>query len=217
MKLRRKLIFFIGRKKEPEYTKLGYLENTGNNWINLDYVPTSETGVYAKVMATTGGDLIGLGVREDTSDTRLYFIPKNANLPAIGYNQYFYIGTGGQLTRDSSTPKISIGQNVTYEQWTNYENSKVTRILSSSVDVTSETMPSLLFTPTKSLYLFAGNVNGAASNYWRGRIYAVKITEGDKLVMDLIPVLDKSGEPCMFDKVTGQFYYNQGTGEFTYG
>ena len=35
--------------------------------------------------------------------------------------------------------------------------------------------------------------------------------------ISLIPVLDLSGRPCMFDEVSGQFFYNQGTGEFTWG
>ena len=35
--------------------------------------------------------------------------------------------------------------------------------------------------------------------------------------IDLIPVLDKNNIPCMFDKVTKQFFYNQGTGQFLYG
>ena len=31
------------------------------------------------------------------------------------------------------------------------------------------------------------------------------------------PVLDKNGIPCMYDKVTDQFFYNQGTGQFIAG
>ena len=33
----------------------------------------------------------------------------------------------------------------------------------------------------------------------------------------LIPVLDPSGRPAMHDEVSGQLFYNQGSGEFTWG
>ena len=34
---------------------------------------------------------------------------------------------------------------------------------------------------------------------------------------DLIPVLDISGRPAMYDEVSGQFFYSQGNGEFAWG
>ena len=34
---------------------------------------------------------------------------------------------------------------------------------------------------------------------------------------ELIPVLDISGRPAMYDEVSGNLFYNQGTGEFTWG
>lgn len=36
-------------------------------------------------------------------------------------------------------------------------------------------------------------------------------------VVDLIPCIDNSGVACMFDLVSKQPFYNQGTGEFLYG
>lgn len=33
----------------------------------------------------------------------------------------------------------------------------------------------------------------------------------------LIPVLDFNNKPCLYDEVSEQFFYNQGTGEFTWG
>ena len=37
------------------------------------------------------------------------------------------------------------------------------------------------------------------------------------LIADFIPVLDWDNVPCMYDRVTEQFFYNQGTGTFLYG
>ena len=49
------------------------------------------------------------------------------------------------------------------------------------------------------------------------KIISVKIEEKDILVRDFIPVLDYNNVPCMYDKVTGQFFYNAGTGNFIAG
>ena len=48
-------------------------------------------------------------------------------------------------------------------------------------------------------------------------IYDCKIYDNDVLIRDMIPVLDKNGTACMYDKVNSKFYYNSGTGDFLYG
>ena len=47
--------------------------------------------------------------------------------------------------------------------------------------------------------------------------YTCKIYLNNTLVRDFIPVLDPNGTPCLYDKVTKQFFYNQGTGQFIAG
>lgn len=58
---------------------------------------------------------------------------------------------------------------------------------------------------------------GGAINFGQVRIYSFKIYEGDKLVKDIIPVLDRKGEACMFDKINLKFYYNSSSGDFNHG
>ena len=52
--------------------------------------------------------------------------------------------------------------------------------------------------------------------YAKIKIYGAKLWDGKKNI-SLIPVLDLSGRPAMYDEVSEQFFYNQGTGEFTWG
>ena len=49
-----------------------------------------------------------------------------------------------------------------------------------------------------------------------GRVYEFKVYDGEALVRDFIPVLDKNDVPCLYDKVSEELFYNQGTGEFLY-
>ena len=74
--------------------------------------------------------------------------------------------------------------------------------------------------PNQSIYLFALHaewMNPQITDYCKERIYSTKIYDGDNLVRDYIPVIDSTERPCLFDKVSRECYYNQGTGEFLYG
>lgn len=50
-----------------------------------------------------------------------------------------------------------------------------------------------------------------------GMVYSCSISKNGKKLRSYIPVLDLSGRPAMYDEVSGQFFYNQGTGEFDWG
>lgn len=50
-----------------------------------------------------------------------------------------------------------------------------------------------------------------------GMVYSFSISKNGENLRSYIPVLDLSGRPAMYDEVSGQFFYNQGTGEFTWG
>ncbi len=66
----------------------------------------------------------------------------------------------------------------------------------------------------KNIYLFAVNGNGVISNFSSIRMYYMKMYEGNILLRDFVPVIDKNKRPCFFDKVSRECYYNQGIGEF---
>ena len=63
------------------------------------------------------------------------------------------------------------------------------------------------------MHLFVRN---GGSAYISGRIYYFKIYEGNILKRDYIPVLDKDGHPCLFDKAEKKYYYNESQTEFNY-
>ena len=80
-----------------------------------------------------------------------------------------------------------------------------------------ETIP----TETGRHILFFGTIKNAdlkPGYFFVGRLYSVKAYDNNNvLIYDFIPVLDYNGIPCMYDKVTQQFFYNQGTGQFIAG
>lgn len=74
-----------------------------------------------------------------------------------------------------------------------------------------------IFSVTSTLTIFARNDGTAVNAYSKGRLYSYKLYDNDVLIRDYIPVLDSSGVACLYDKVTNQLFYNQGTGSFTAG
>lgn len=64
----------------------------------------------------------------------------------------------------------------------------------------------------RNVYLFGTN-RGEVKRYFNGKIYSFYV-EGQ---IDLIPAIDSSSKPCMFDRLTRRPFYNAGTGEFLWG
>lgn len=48
------------------------------------------------------------------------------------------------------------------------------------------------------------------------RLYKAEIYTAEGCIHQLLPCLDETGTPCMYDVITKTPYYNQGTGDFTY-
>ena len=125
----------------------------------------------------------------------------------IGINADWFNGASATRWTTGITPKT----NVNYE--VEVSNSLMT-ILENNLFIGKH-----LFEPkvtTKhTLYINAinnaGTVLDNANNILR--IYRFTI----KGIIDLIPVLDKDGIPCMYDLVEHKFYYNAGTGDFIAG
>lgn len=67
------------------------------------------------------------------------------------------------------------------------------------------------FGVAKDVYLFGTN-RGTTKRYFDGKIYRFYVENQ----IDLIPAIDPSGVPCMYDLISRQPLYNQGTGEFLY-
>ena len=70
--------------------------------------------------------------------------------------------------------------------------------------------------PNLNIYLFARNFNNEAGAFCKFILYSAKIYSGDTLVRDFIPV-EYNNIGYLYDKVSGEFFANQGTGKFVLG
>lgn len=196
-----------------EFTK--YLQSDGASWIDTGYYPKSNSRFELIANVDTNNPknyTCPFGTRQGTSG-------RANEKPAIVFLKYgnankMYFGWG---TDDKqifeSTPLF--GKKCKYE----LSASKV-----SVIDEDSESYMSYPFTggdvtDSKTMYLFVLNNNGnpdVSQTICTMKMYEFRIYEGDTLVMNLVPFMDGS-TPCLKDTISGNLFYNAGTGSFTYG
>lgn len=68
--------------------------------------------------------------------------------------------------------------------------------------------------PNSKMAIGGYNANG----FTQGKqIYQITCYKDGELVKDFIPVIDKNGKACLYDKVSGQLYHNSGSKDFITG
>ncbi len=200
---------FTGWQIKQLYTPIEYLESTGTQWIDTGLIVTNNMHYDISFVVT---DIINdgtslLGSRNTSSGGAGFNIGYNSN-------KTITVDFFGAAINDRWLTNITIKQNKKYR--VKIEN-KETILYEESFIVGSHTFTS---NGTTSLPLLLCTLNNAGAVVQRAspmRFYFLKVYNNDSLVRDLIPVLDGAGTPCMFDRVTGQFFYNQGTGQFIAG
>lgn len=125
-----------------------------------------------------------------------------------------YLQTNNTITSIVGAEK-SVG--VVYDISADYSPSRGTAILS----VNGETYSNAITAGSNKEYapmrLFLDHRDNNSVLLNPVRIYSLQIKKAGVLVRDFIPVLDKNSVPCMYDKVSYRLFYNQGSGQFSYG
>lgn len=207
----------IEKKRKPYYCEVEYLETTGQqtnstdtanaSWIDTGIAPDDTTQMECRVSFTT----LVSGSNTEALFGATGASTGNYRFASISPYTNFYIGLGGQnlttsLTRDTNVHTFKI--DAINKTW--------------AIDNTSGPFTSSgSLSDTYSIFLFARHNpaygDNKANKPANARTYYCKIWKGGSLVRDMIPVLDWNYTPCMYDKISGRLFYNQGTGTFTYG
>lgn len=189
---------FLFKKQEMPYTKIKYIESTGTQYIDTKYICGNDVRI----------------------ETEFEYLQIDSVFRCIY----------GKQTKTAAEDAITVSQAVNYTvqaYWrTNLtpftlEKDRRYKMLQSQNALVLDGVDyggwsSSITKSQLTMYLMARNNNGAAGNFFKGRIYGFKIYESNILAMDLIPVLDSSKVPCFYDKISNELLYNKGTGEFNY-
>ena len=198
----------------PAYTELEYIEGTGIQYIDTGKYAPINTNIEVRfrlnntTQAGSNNAAIFGGRNAQTSNTcTLFYI-------ASTKPQYFRFDRASQVQVATAT-QISIDAESVYK-FTYVKNTIAVLNERTGVTVSCTVSNPSTFT-SDPITLFAVNSNGTKGTFLKGRIYEWKYWENDELLQHFIPVLDQNNIPCMYDKVSCEFFYNAGTGEFLYG
>ena len=188
------------------YAELEYIESTGTQYIDTGVCLSNNHSVEISFQMTTTrqkrtgifGGLCNANTVSSESDYGRYGMLTHYN------NAYYEAGYG----------KTNVVQNVGTQNLNKclfYQNKNKIYMDGTLV----KTFSAATFRMGLSAYL--GSFRYTTYSPSKAKYYYAKFWDGDTLVRDLIPVLDWNMKPCMYDKVTGTKFYNEGTGEFKYG
>ena len=205
---------------------------TFTGWKIANYIPI-------EYIQSTGTQYIDTGVKQGNSDTyatelKYKFVENpstsggGASLCGTwrnGYSSWGQLYTMNDATSLwASNPNTQVSGSVTTQRNTIYTDKFEINVINGSVtrirNNITYTSSGFVFSPAfpDNVFLFAYNDgNNRPGQLSNAVLYSAKVWLNDTLVRDMIPVLDNDGVPCMFDKVTQQFFYNQGTGQFIAG
>ena len=200
----------IQGKLPSEYQQIEYIETSGEQYINSNFYPDSNTSIEMDVLvktATRSKNNFAFGVNSDSANTKRFIL----NLFFDGAKNL------GVYPRFSINAPASSVKTIEFEKWYNYRLDKgnyyVDNVLVASYKETFDKNE-------YPLYINAHNNVGAVNTNFIGntKIKSCKIWDNTILVRNLIPCYHKSDNVVgMYDLVNNVFYTNQGTGEFIKG
>jgi hypothetical protein len=192
------------------YTEVSYLESTGEQYIDLELYPTesvSRTKITFSFSNTTSNYAIFGGRNESGKNSFTLFA---LNTTAVNGFRFDVNSQNSIATKDAiifdSAHKYEFEYDGNYASITN---------LNTAEDKSVYIGPPSTLT-SYPVCLFCVNTKGTKSTFLKGKIYSFEYEDGGTK-LTLIPVLDSNGVACMYDKVSGKFFYNQGTGNFIAG
>lgn len=189
------------------FRRVEYLESTGTEWIDTGVIPNNETGAYVKALQTVNGNTFPIGAGSNNSG----WVPMRLLMKGNGSYPTYRWGTSWS---DSSS---SFNDSIIYTSKFNWLNDKSVNLFRGEELIIFKTLnASTNINPGCTAAIFAVNNNTGNINYqWKGRVYEVKISQGEEIIKHFIPVYDLERlECCMYDLVSQQAFYNAGTGSF---
>lgn len=180
-----------------------YIESTGTQYIDTGIVANQDTKL--EILAATTDDV-------SDASSGMGFIPYGAG---IAYNSSAFecYSQSNQFEFNYGTQNAFIGTAKIGEKISILQDKNILNIMIGSVQHSYSFNYTSFETP-RTITLFAINRNPVMPG--KARIYSCKLYDNGVLVRDFKPALDDNNIPCLYDKVTQQYFYNAGTGTFNY-
>ena len=188
----------------PYDAQVEYLESTGTQYIDTGIVPYPDsTGFEGTV------EYVALSSGIDNSDNYIFGVRQNSQ------HTRFWAGAANGFLRGAigifKSTEIVVNINTKVVMTFNLNGNK--KITFGSDEFL---MDAVSFLISRNAYLFCANNQGIPGMFSSAKIYSANIYNGTNLVRGFIPV--RVGQVgYMYDRVSGQLFGNQGTGNFVLG
>lgn len=208
------------RELPTEYTQLDYIESHFDAGFIMDYYPQKTSKIvcevaYVDVNRSSPNDNCLFGSRNGSSSSNKQFcfwFNNRSNDPC--YVGFVYSGDVWSDSTIKSSTYAGMYQRLLFEI------SPSIGVYCNSVRIQNPlTHPDYDPSPYKLGILclaLSDTTIDTSRNYQSGRIYTFKIYESDTLVVDLVPCLNDSDVPGLYDMVNEVFYTSASGTDFTY-
>ena len=211
----KKLESFLSlEEKQDYYCEVEYLESDGYQYIDTGIYFDCNYDMQYKVKAMSLSANRSIIISSYAGASYASFGLEFGGSTNAGAIRVYYNTTGTAVSEYTSSLPINVGRIIDckYDSTENkiyfsYDDETATSYNTSKGDLPN-TYPIRLFLDLRSNPSAIRNPE---------RIYYCQIIKNGVLVRDFIPVLDLNYVPCLYDKVSGRLFYNQGTGSFSYG
>ena len=190
------------------YTELAYIESTGTQYIKTDISLTQDSSFEMAItpLKVPSQPSAFFGARGGNASTQHIGIAFGTDRSvAVDFNNSNY-NNFRALTYASLNQEYIFSGNKNERKIINASGS----VVASNTRICNDTIN------TDVVSIFTQSGVASTCTYATARLRYLKIWNNDELVHDIIPVLDFENVPCLYDKVTEQFFYNEGTGQFKY-
>lgn len=205
------------------FTECEYLENSGPQYINTKILPTGSMCV------TTDMLYIDWDFINPVWGSTVGYWPGKYEL---GFTPYYNGGWGAPgRYRYGTTEKYFTGRgevqkqhelnrryHYVFDKNNVYRDGQRLRYMDDKTLETVEEIPEQTFVGTRPILVFAAYwyADGWVYSGTSVRFYSFNIKDNGEELINLIPVLDKNGVPCMYDTVSKTCFRNKGKGTFGY-
>lgn len=191
------------------YQRVEYIESNGEQYIITDFVPNNESGMELIASFPTLVDRVPMGSRYDSGTTRFYIpYPLSASSVYVAFNSGASISC--KLTADTQ-----------YRLQMNFLNGRSARVHElSGLQKVDESISGTLPQHNGGIAIFGyrNDTTDAISSRRAMKCYGARCSQENEVVREYIPCYRKSdGEIGLYEKFSGQFLTNDGTGTFTTG
>lgn len=203
-------LYLRQREVPTGLTFVEYLESSGVQYIDTDIVPGMETDMFIKVKWLANSYVAGVRTGPSNGmNNALYCGTNNYGIGIIktGNNDVAF-DTARVDDQTNAVELLATGLKTGNGfRSLNYTGKNI-RFISSYSNTTMNANGSII--------LFGGRLDGTIAK-GIARIFRVILYENKAVLRDYIPCLDSNNIPCMYEAVSGELAYNEGTGDFTYG